>query len=220
MIEDPLYKQIRKKLKDDFTPVKPLKATWKRALWFFPISLLYMVVTLAIFHIRPDYMNLSPLVLWSFFLLQILVCYLVLTASLEECIPGSVKDPLVLAGIGLMGPGVFFIASWITFNVSPNRPIPGQEWKMGMICMSVIGMFGILALLFGFFLARAGLPFRARATGLLLGIGSGLTAEAAWRLHCPFSSWDHILLFHGGTVFLIVFVGIIIGCLWKRKALR
>ncbi len=220
MIEDPLYSQLREKLKDDFAPVKPLKATWKRAFWLFPISLLYMVVTLAIFHIRHDYANLSPLVLWGFFLLQILVCYLVLAASLEACIPGSVKDPLVLAGIGLMGPGVFFVASWTTFHISPNWPIPGQEWRMGMICMSVIGMFGILALLFGFLLAGAGLPFRAKATGLLLGIGSGLTAEAAWRLHCPFSSWDHILPFHGGTVFLIIVLGIIIGHLWKRKALR
>ena len=218
MTEDRLYEQIRERLRSAFDPVKPLKAAWDRALWIFPISLLYVAITLAIFHLRPDYMNLSPLVLLGFFLLQVLACYLVLVALLEACIPGSDKDPLILAGVGLMGSGIFLLASWITFRVSPNWPDPDHEFEMGMACMKIIGMFGILSLLFGFFLARAGRPFRAIATGLLLGLASGLIAEAAWRLHCPFSSWDHILVFHGGTVFLIIVVGMMIGYLWKRNA--
>jgi len=75
-----------------------------------------------------------------------------------------------------------------------------------------------LALLFGFVLVRAGLPFRARTTGLLLGLGNGLAVEAVWRLHCPFSSWGHILLFHGGAVVVLMAAGMAIGRLWERKA--
>jgi len=218
--EDRLYEQLRQKLGDDFAPAKPLKASWKRALWIFPISLLYMGAILAIFHIRPDHVSLSPLVLWGFLILQVLACYLVLTASLQTSIPGAAKDPLVLAGVALTGLAAFFIASWIIFRVSPNWPSPGQEWKIGMACMSIIGILGILALLFGFILVRSGLPFRARTTGLLLGLGNGLVAEAVWRLHCPFSSWDHILFFHGGAVVVLMVAGIAIGRLWERKSLR
>lgn len=220
MTEDRLYKQLREKLSNDFTPVKPLEKAWKRALWIFPISLLFMVLTLAVFHLRSDYMNFHPLMLFGFIFLQIMACYLAITVSLETCIPGSVKSPLVLAAAGLMCPAVFLIASWIAFHASPNRPLPDQGWTVGTACLSVIGLFGLLAMLFGFFLVRAGLPFRAKAIGLLIGLGSGLIAEAAWRLHCPFTSWDHVLIFHGGSVLFLLLAGFAAGHFWKRKYRR
>jgi len=218
--EDHLYEQLRERLRDDFVAVKPLKVAWKRALWIFPISLLFMEFTLAVFHLRGDHVNLGPLVLWGFYLLQLLACYLVFAVSLETCIPGSLKAPVALATIGLIGPAIYFIASWVTFRISPHRPNPGQEWSTGIACLSAIGMFGIIALLFGFFLARAGLPIRARAAGILLGLMSGLAGEAVWRLHCPVSSWDHILLYHSGAIFVLVAAAFAVGYFWKRKVLH
>jgi hypothetical protein len=218
--EDQLYKQLRERLRGDFTPLKPLEKPWKRALWIFPISLVFMVVTLAVFHLRSDYANFHPLVLFGFIFLQILACYLAFTVSLETSIPGSVKSPLLLTGIGLLGPAVFGIASWAASHVSPSPPLSDQGWKTGMACLTIIGLYGLLALMFGFFLVRSGLPFRAEAIGLLTGLGGGLTAEAAWRLHCPNTSWDHILIFHGGSVLFLLLAGLIIGFLWKRKVHR
>jgi hypothetical protein len=216
--DDRLLEQLKKDLSGDFKPVKPLQEPWKRALWLFPVSLLFMEITLAVFHLRPDYADLGPLALWGFCFLQIIACYLVFAASLEVCIPGSARAPIVLGCIGLLGLAIHLVASWRTFQISPNWPNPAHEWRIGAACMSAIGILGILALLFGFFLARAGLPIRARAVGLLLGLGSGLAAEAAWRLHCPYSSWNHILLFHSGTVVIVVAIGLAIGYLWKQKS--
>jgi hypothetical protein len=217
--EDRLLKQLKEDLAGDFAAVKSLMEPWKRALWLFPLSLLLMEVTLATFHLRPDHVNLGPLALWGFCALQILASYILFAVSLEACIPGSGRAPIFLLSVGLIGLVIHWIISWITFRISPNWPAPGQEWHLGMACLSAIGMLGILALLFGFFLARAGLPMRARAAGLLLGLGAGLAAEASWRLHCPISSWNHILLFHGGGILVIIGVGVILGSFWKRKCL-
>jgi hypothetical protein len=140
--------------------------------------------------------------------------------SLQTCIPGSIRNPAFQGGVGLTGLAVHWATSWFIFRLSPNWPGPDQEWHLGIACLLGIGMLGILALLFGFFLVRAGLPIRARSAGLLLGLGGGLAAEAAWRLHCPFSSWNHILVFHSGSIVIIVGVGMLLGWLWKRSVLR
>jgi cytochrome c-type biogenesis protein CcmH/NrfF len=52
--EDRLLKQLKEDLAGEFTPVKPLMPSWKRALWIFPLSLLFLEKTLAIFHLRSD----------------------------------------------------------------------------------------------------------------------------------------------------------------------
>jgi hypothetical protein len=215
--EDRLLKQLKEDLAGDFAAVKPLMKSWKRALWLFPLSLLLMEVTLAVFHLRPDHVDLGPLALWGFCSLQILASYMIFAVSLEACIPGSGRSRTFLISVGLIGLVIYLAISWFTFRVSPNWPGPGQQWHLGMACLSAIGTLGILALLFGFFLARAGLPMHARATGLLLGLGAGLAAEASWRLHCPISSWDHILLFHGGGILFLIVAGLILGSFWKRK---
>jgi hypothetical protein len=218
--EDRLLKQLKEDLAGEFTPVKPLPQSWKRALWMFPLSLLLMEITLATFHLRTDHAALGPAALWGFCFLQTLAFFVVIMASLQACIPGSIKGPSFLAGIGMTGLTVHLATSWFTFRLSPNWPGPGQALHLGMACMLGIGMLGILALLFGFFLARAGLPLRARSAGLLLGLGGGLAAEAAWRLHCPFSSWNHILLFHSGSIVIITGAGMLLGWLWKRSVSR
>ena len=220
MEEDRLLKQLKEDLAGEFTPVKPLMPSWKRALWIFPLSLLLMEITLAIFHLRSDHAALGPLALWGFCSLQILAAYAIVIVSLQTCIPGSTRNPAFQGGVGLTGLAVHWATSWFIFRLSPNWPGPDQEWHLGIACLLGIGMLGILALLFGFFLVRAGLPIRARSAGLLLGLGGGLAAEAAWRLHCPFSSWNHILVFHSGSIVIIVGVGMLLGWLWKRSVLR
>ncbi len=218
--EDRLYKQIRETLKDDFAPVKPLRAAWKRALWIFPLTLLFAAAVLFLFRIRPDNNHFHFTELYGLILLQVFACYLLLTVLLSDRIPGSLKHPLYLASFGISGIAIFLIASFLSYRISPVHPDTGQEGAMGMACISIIGAIGLLALLFGFLLARPGLPFRARSAGMLLGAGGGLAAEAVWRLHCPYTSWDHILIFHGGAVLILALLGWVLGHIQKLKASR
>ncbi|MEJ2108372.1 MAG: NrsF family protein [Acidobacteriota bacterium] len=218
MTEDRLYKQIRDTLKNDFVPVKPLKEAWKRAFWIFPLTLFCIVFTLEVFHLRPDYLNFHLMELWGFILLQVLACYFILSESLKTGIPGSFVSPFRLTVLGVIGPVVFLIASMLNYEINPSHPAAGQEWAMGMACISIVGGLGFLALLAGVLLSRSGLPFRAGTVGLLLGLSGGLTAEASWRLHCPFTSWDHVLVFHGGAIIILAAAGLAVGSYWKRRA--
>jgi len=218
--EDCLFEELKEKLKDDFVPVKPLKEAWERALWILPVSLVFAAVTLVIFHLRPDYLNFHPLELYGFILLQILACYLALTVSLKTGIPGSFRSPVYLILTGLAGPLIFLVSSWINYDVSPNSPEAGHQLSTGAACLTIIGAFGLLALAAGFLLARSGLPFRSKSVGLLLGLAGGLAAEASWRLHCPFTGWDHILIFHGGALLILAAIGLAIGHFTRRRAGR
>ncbi len=214
---DRMLERLKEELAGDFTPVKALKEPWRKALWIFPISLLFMAITLAVFGLRPDYANLGLIAFWGFCFAQVLACYLAFTLSLEAVIPGRAKDPVVLAIIGLVALAIHFIASWFTFRISPNWAAPGQELQTGMACLSAITIFGVLALLFGFYWVRFCLPIRSGTAGILLGLGSGLAAEAAWRSHCPISSWDHVLPFHFGAILVVMAAGWIGGYLWTKK---
>lgn len=217
MTEDRLYQQIREKIEEDFAPVKPLKEPWKRAFWIFPFVLLLAVAVLAVFHLRTDASNFTPLGLYGFILLQVAVCYLLLSAVLKTGVPGSFLSLSSLALLGVTAAAVFLEASRVHYSASPNPPPPGQEISMGAACIAIVGIMGVASLIGGFFLARHGLPLRSGTTGLLLGLGSGLAVEAVWRLHCPFTSWSHVLVFHGGAVLILASAGVVFGYLGKKR---
>jgi hypothetical protein len=216
--DDRLYQKLRKELGDDFHPVKPLGNAWKRALWIFPAAVFCLAATLAVFHLRPDHAGFHFLELWGIVAMQILVSYKILEYSLNTGIPGTIRNRFVLAGISVWSLALFIIASLIALETSPKQPAPGQEWTMGTSCLAVIGIYGFVFLLIGLSLVRSGLPIRPVTIGFMLGLSSGLSAEAVWRLHCPYSSLDHILIFHGGGIVLLTAAGFVFGLLWKRRA--
>jgi hypothetical protein len=215
--EDRLLKLLKKDLAGSFEPVKPLPVPWKRALWIFPLSLLLMGITLTTFHLRPDYVAFGPMTFWGICFVQIVASYLILIISLEACIPGSARDPGFFIGAGLLGLAIQALLSWFIYRISPNLPAPARAWHLGAACILGVCVLGVLALLSGFFLARAGLPIRARAAGVLFGLAGGLAAEASWRVHCPITSWKHILLFHDGAIIAMAACGIIFGWVWERR---
>lgn len=211
MTQDPILQQLRKDLSGDFKPVRPLATPWLRSFWLIPIWLLILGVVLVVFGLRPDYPVLGPTASWGLSFVQLLACFVVFYAMLTATIPGGSKAPSVLASIGLLGIAVHIGASWISFQISPNLAEPGHELRDGLACLSAITTLALLPLAFGIFWLRAGLPIRAKTAGILLGLGSGLAAEAAWRLHCPISSWDHVIPFHSGAILIASGLGLLFG---------
>jgi hypothetical protein len=132
--EDRLLKQLKEDLAGDFAAVKPLMKSWKRALWLFPLSLLLMEVTLAVFHLRPDHVDLGPLALWGFCSLQILASYMIFAVSLEACIPGSGRSRTFLISVGLIGLVIYLAISWFTFRVWEWLAYPPLERLEFWLC--------------------------------------------------------------------------------------
>ena len=220
MTEDRLYKKLREELGDTFDPVKPLGKASKRALWIFPTALVCLAVTLAVFHLRHDHASFHFLELWGFVAIQILAGYWILGTSLKTGIPGAIRNIFILTCISVLGLAIFLYASWTALQNSPNELPSGLEWATGTACLAVIGVYGLMFLLIGFSLARSGLPVRPVTVGFMLGLSSGLAAEAVWRLHCPYSSPDHILIFHGGAILLLALAGMFFGYLMNRRKYR
>jgi len=217
MTEDHLLQRLKQELSGDLTAVKPLAEPWKRAAAVFPIWLLLMILTLGVFGLRSDYLTLGPAVVWGFSLAQVAICYLAFTSSLESSVPGRSRTWIALFGIVIAGLMNYLAASWITHGINPSRAEAGHELRAGIACLSAIAIYASLPLLSAIWWIRSGLPLRPRAAGLLLGVGSGIAAEAAWRLHCPISSWDHVLAFHGGAILAAAAAGVIFGQIWQRR---
>ena len=91
---------------------------------------------------------------------------------------------------------------------------------MFLACIVFIGLISIPPAFLLFCQARRGLTAEPEIPALLAALGSGLAAEAAWRLHCPFSSWAHLLSSHTGGILLVTGVGLLIGRRLLRPPLR
>ncbi len=219
MTRDHILDGLKDRLGGDFTPVKPLGAPWRRALIVLPLWLAIAGLVLAIFGFRTDYEKLGAGTTWSFGLIQLLVCFFLFSGALKSSIPARGSAPIVWAGLLVIGLSTHLATSWLSFNISPGWAEPGRELKSGLACLSAILIASSLPFLMGVFLLRAGLPLQPRVAGTLLGLASGLAAEGAWRLHCPITSWDHILPFHGGALLAGLVCGLLFGAYSARNRL-
>lgn len=220
MAEDRLLERLKTELDGDFAPVVPLAESWKRALWLWPAALVLLAVAIAGFGLRIDHARLGTLGLWGLGIVQFGAAYLVLAASLRSTIPGRALAPLLLLAAATAAASTHFAASEISLLMSQNAVGPGQEWRFGFICIAIILIFAAIPFLLGIRLLRAGLPIQVRSAGVLMGLGSGLTAEAAWRFHCPFTTWDHVLPFHSGAILAVLLIGLIFSNLLRRDGSR
>ncbi len=219
MTGDKILEGLKERLGGDFTPVKPLRGPWRRSLIFLPLWLAIAGLVLAVFGFRTDYERLGPGTTWSFGLIQLLVCFFLFLIALKSSIPARGSAPIVWTGLLLVGLVTHLTTSWLSFSISPGWAETGHELRAGLACLSAIIIVGSLPFLMGIFLLRAGLPLQSRVAGTLLGLASGLAAESAWRLHCPITSWDHILPFHSGALLAALVCGLVFGLAAVRSRL-
>jgi hypothetical protein len=218
--EDRLLERLKTELDRDFTPVVPLAGSWKRALWLWPAALMLIAAAIAGFGLRVDHARFGTMGLWGLGIVQFAGGYLVLAASLRLTIPGRGLAALPLSVLGIAAACTHFAASEMSLLISPNGVGAGQDWRFGLICLAIIMIFAAIPFLLGVRLVRAGLPIQVRSVGLLMGLGSGLTAEAAWRFHCPISTWDHVLPFHTGAILAVLLIGLLFSNLLRHDGSR
>lgn len=207
-LEDNLLRKLKSVVEEDLEPVQPLAAPGLRALWWLGISLILGIFSLTIFGARPDLQALGSLKSAGFSLLQVVLCILLFRFGLRASIPGMTGSNVLAAfWVGL----VFLVhlaLNWSTLKSTALYPPEGSEWTAGLACLTIITALSLLPLaVAGLFLTR-GLVTHLLPIVALIGVGSGLLAESAWRLHCGYSSWGHILPFHSGAAFLSVLIAL------------
>jgi hypothetical protein len=215
--EGVFYKTIEEQVRRDIGPVRALAPVWKRSA---PLLLIWMLLTalvLAIFGLRPESGILGPWLLWGPPLIQLLAAYAVVMFALRLSIPGSETSIPVLVVIAALGIGLHLAISEIAFRLSPVYIAGGREMHLAIVCFLFTLGLGLIPLAFIYFLSAKGLASRPGILGLVCGLGCGLTGEAAWRMHCPYSSWNHVLVAHSGAVLTTALLGGIISILLFRR---
>ncbi len=212
-----MLERLKTELDGDFAPVVPLAGSWQRALWLSPAALLLAAAAITLFGLRIDHARFGTLGLWGLGIVQFGAAYLVFAASLRSTIPGRGLAPILLSAAAFAAAITHLAASEISLLISPNGVEPGQEWRFGFICIAIILIFAAIPFLIGIRLLRSGLSIQIRSTGVLMGLASGLTAEAAWRFHCPFTTWDHVLPFHTGAILAVLLIGLVFSNFLRRN---
>jgi len=215
---DELFQRLKREIATDWAPVRPLAGPSLRALWLIPVWSLVASLVVTLFGARPDANVLGTWRMLGFSLAQIAVCVALLRDSLQRSIPAMAAPGawMILWASGALL--VHVVVSWSTLTVSPLTPSSGQDWSSALACLSAITLMSLAPLLLGAALLLQGLLTRPLPAFALIGLASGLVVEAAWRLHCPYSNWGHVLPFHSGTLLLPVLLALGIATRTGRRA--
>jgi hypothetical protein len=218
--KDETFDRIRSEISRDLNPVRPMSSGWIRALFVLPYFVLALAFLLLVLGLRSDAEELGGEVLWGLAAIQLLAAYSIFTVALRQAVPGNAVGPAGWLSIPLLVIVTQVgVALW-TYRCSPLDVPSGRVYTYGLACFSMMTLFGVVPVAMAFWLLARGLPLQPRVAGLLTGLGSGLAAEAVYRMHCSYSHWSHILPWHGGAVLFLGLVGFYCGFLWEKRRLR
>jgi len=215
-MEDRLYEELKGRMQGDMMPVRPLTRTWKRASFLWLIWTALILLVLLSFGLRRDYESVGLWLTWILPLVQMFFAYMIIALSLRLTVPGSAVASSVLAGIALLGAAVHLTVSSIIFHLSPTVVEPGHDFHASAVCFGMTIVLSLLPIIAVLFLCWRGFPSHPSILGPACGLGCGLSAEAVWRLHCPFNSWSHILTSHTAAVAAAVLLGWLGSVLYSR----
>jgi hypothetical protein len=192
----------------DLRPVRPLGTPSRRLIYWAPAGLFLFLAVPWLIGLRLDAPALGPFATWGASVAQVAFGIGLVWAGGRESVP-SRRLPAAVATAGLLGAAALVAAlSAITFSISPTTlPAALTAWHAGTFCFRGSLVVGApLLFLAGWLLGRS-LPGQPWLAGALFGGGSGLTADASWRLVCPVSDPWHVLTAHGGAVIVLTAIG-------------
>lgn len=215
-MEDKALSEILSRIRAEAGPAQVLLSPWKRGLTLLPCWGLLLGTVLFIFGLRMDYQELGNLAGGGFSTIQVAVAYGLVTLALRSVIPGS-NPSLFFASTSLGAAALLHLIFAIISNVlSPQRAAEGEALHLVLVCLGSTFLLGSVPLIALAVLAKRGLPIRPRLSGILLGMAAGLSSEAAWRMHCPVTSLDHVLNSHTLAILVMIVAGFVLGSAWRK----
>ncbi len=167
--------------------------------------------------LRRDASTLGVIRTWGFSLVQIVGAGMIIAAGLVRAIPGRLvnerRDRVILA----CAPAFVALVTLLTWESSATTVPPGQWLLYWVGCFSSLTL-GLPVLVTAMLLASRGFPLQPFATGLLVGLGTGLAIDAGLRLLCDVSDPRHVFAAHTGAIIALGLIGMGLGWLWKVRA--
>jgi hypothetical protein len=209
---------LRAAIARDLRPVAALAPPRIRLLVVVPLALSLLVASVVVFGLRGDASAVGLFLTWGASTLQMMLGLLLVALALREAVPGTTLSRRALgAALGIAAIAVMTI-TWMTWSVSSTRVAPpalGYVWR---VCFGATIVSALPAMaLSGWLVARA-FPLRPRIAGALYGLGSGLMADAGWRLFCHFSNPGHVFGAHIAGVVVTCGLGVILASIPIARA--
>ena len=209
---------LRAAIARDLSPVRPLPPPGARTVWVVPLALLLLVASAGFFGLRPDAIRLGWVLTWGASAMEMSLGLALVSAALREAIPGTTLSRRGLAfafGSALAAVVAVTIITWRGSGV--YHIMAGREWFIGRICFAGTLAGSVPPLLVSAALVARAFPLRPAIAGLLYGIGSGLMADAGWRLFCHFSDPGHVFGAHIAAVAAAGLIGSQVARLLARR---
>lgn len=206
--------QLRRRIREEMEPVKPVKRPWKRLLYLLPVVLVALGMPWLYFQLR-DTGDLGALLAWVPLAVQLLLAFALAVVALREGIPGwrvSARTILVLCL------AAFGLQILVNYLIWLRAPLGGGSFQAWMGCFRVESLIGLPILVGIAWLVSRTLPQRPLVAGFLVGTGAGLAGDASWRLICPVSHPTHVMLGHTGGILILGATGFLLGYLWTVYA--
>lgn len=199
---------LRRLVRSDLRPVRPLAAPARRALVLLVWAPVAVALLAATGPSRPDAAALGWLFSWGVVLAELVAGAGLVTLALGEAVPG--RGAGRRTGLIALGGAVALFGSLAVLvrGASAGVPVPNPLVTHGPACLSLAGLIGLTALAVVAVLILRSTSLRASFAGLLAGAGTGLMATGVYHLDCPVTHLAHVLVWHGGAVALLALVGL------------
>jgi hypothetical protein len=184
-------------------------------MWVAALAVVMCAAVLALMPLRSDLDGMPVWLGWGCSLIELIMGVGVVCLALREAVPGS-GAPLgrVVATIAV-ATAMQVVVAVSTWMSSPGMAVEGWGVSGGINCMTHDTAMALPTFILTLWLVVRALPVRAPLAGLLGGAGAGLVADAIIHLLCPVSDLRHVLVWHTGTMVLLMVVGWTFGRVWQ-----
>jgi hypothetical protein len=215
---DKALARIEDEVKRDLAPVRPLRPAWLDALAVLPLAVLLLVWLVLQYGLRTDASSLG-LGLFGPSAILIGAAYAIVVLSLVQRAPESTLSWVFWLLVPLAAASLQIAGGLVTLSASGPDP-EGIPWQAQALCFVRISLMSAPPVVFLLWLLSHGLPLRPRIAGLFAGLGSGILADAIYRLFCSLSGPRHTTPWHAGAVLAMGLLGLVCGLSWERLRLR
>ncbi len=203
----PLPPDLRRLVRSDLRPVRPLAPPARRALVLLVWAPVAVAFVLAIAPARPDAAELGWLLSWGVVLAELVAGAGLVSLALGEAVPGrgAGRQTGLIALAGAVA--LYVLLAVLVRGASAGVPVPNPLMTHEPACLTLSGLIGLTALAVVAVLVFRSTPLRASFAGLFSGAGTGLMATGVYHLDCPVTHLAHVLVWHAGAIVLLALLG-------------
>ena len=199
--------ELRARIAADYAAVRPLPSPSLRALAVTPFAILALLAAPVYFNVRADAPALGWFLTWGASFIQVAMGFALISAALRESVPGRSWTPLQVAS-WIAAPLLLVVALTFASASLSALPLGRGWWNVGVVCLGGSAAMALPIVALANVLALGAYPTRPALTGLLLGLGAGLMADAGWRIFCHYGEPLHVLSAHLGGVLIAAGAGV------------